>query len=136
MYEEAGRGLAGPSLRAGQVVRCEVGFRIVPAGKKEAVMRIELKKVVIINANITAVSFSVTLCMDCSLTKALQEMAFAQADAERRVGEHTHTVSISSNGPSGVAIRPKATVRRVKRQRHRGPKVEDEEEAELPFLSD
>lgn len=54
-YETYGDGVAGATLRSGQIVRCEVGFRIVPAGA-QSMMRMELKTVEILNANVTSVS--------------------------------------------------------------------------------
>lgn len=53
-YELYG-GASGALVRPGQIVRLEVGFRIVPAGH-QYVHRMDLKSVVIINDDICAVS--------------------------------------------------------------------------------
>ena len=48
-------GSAGALLRPGQIVRVEVGFKIVPAGR-QTMLRMDLKSVTIINDDIVAVS--------------------------------------------------------------------------------
>ena len=48
-------GNLGAFLRQGQIVRIEVGFRIVPAGF-QSMMRMDLKSITIINDDIVSVS--------------------------------------------------------------------------------
>ena len=54
-YELLG-GTCGAFLRQGQIVRVEVGFRIVPAGPTMSAMRMDLKSVTIIDDDIVTVS--------------------------------------------------------------------------------
>ncbi|VDB96860.1 unnamed protein product [Peniophora sp. CBMAI 1063] len=107
---------AGAILRAGQIVLCEVGFRIVPAGKESKVMRTELKTVAIVNANLTS------------------ELAFAQNDANNMAGVGKNIISISSAGPSGLTIKEKARVKRAPRVHRKGNAREEPMDA-LPFAS-
>ena len=55
LYELHG-GTAGAILRPGQIVRLEVGFKIVPAGR-QTLLRMDLKNVTIVNDEIVAVSY-------------------------------------------------------------------------------
>ena len=49
-------GTSGALLRAGQIVRAEVGFRVVPVGGGRFALRMDLKSATIINDDIVAVS--------------------------------------------------------------------------------
>ncbi|KZV61103.1 hypothetical protein PENSPDRAFT_671232 [Peniophora sp. CONT] len=118
VYELHG-GACGALLRAGQVVRAEVGFRIVPAGNK-VVLRMDLKSATIINDEIVAT------------------MAFAEVKADTSKPKPKHTISVSSAGPSGVVIAEQPRVKRaVRKPKNLNKESQDAEETmvQLPFSS-
>ncbi|KZV59999.1 hypothetical protein PENSPDRAFT_671973 [Peniophora sp. CONT] len=118
MYELHG-GSCGPLLRAGQVVRAEVGFQIVPAGKNRYMLRMDLKSVAIIN------------------DKIVVTMAFAGVTAVSTQAKQT--ISLSSAGPSGLVVASKPRIKRTNRKPKNLNKESQDVEAtmiELPFQSE
>ena len=139
-----GNGACGAFLEAGQMVRIEVGFRLVPAGPQYN-MRMDLKSVMIIDETIKTVSSDSTWFNRRLLTSlSMQDMAWAKDKLERAAGlssnSITKTISIASAGPSGIAIKEKAKVTRRSKNKKRGSMKANEKAAvgdvnmkELPF---
>ena len=123
-------------LQKGQIVRVEVGFRILPAGPVNYIMRTMLKNVVIIQNSITAVRCCVSTMKLQRVNPDIQTMAFIQADAEKEKKLMTkQSLSIASAGPSGIVIsQPKR--KRVKRAAKMPTNVEKSEEKELDEFLD
>ncbi|VDC02157.1 unnamed protein product [Peniophora sp. CBMAI 1063] len=90
MYDLHG-GTSGALLRAGQIVRVEVGFRIVPVGQGKFALRMDLKSAAIMNDDVVA--------------------AMAFAEAATRINSARRTISVAGPGPSTILAR----VKRAKR---------------------